>query len=290
MIKEAITPSVTITGWTYGGTPNAPAVTGNTGNGTVTYLYKEAGVDDSTYTETVPTDAGSYTVKAVVAETQNHTGGEATANFAIAQAVPTGEPAFEPVYRDGKTLADIPLSAEGFSVPGTAAWDEPDANAEKDKAYGWTFTPEDERNYEKLTGTAMPYPAGEKPTVTEPTETQMLSVQAGGAVTMTAAAEGTGELAYQWMISRDSGKTFEPIEGATAPTYTTEALTAAHDGTLYRCMVSNLYGETLSPVFAVAVYAPAGIPQTGDDSRAAMWMMLLAAACAGLYAARRRAA
>ena len=38
--KAAITPTVAITGWTSGGTANAPSVSGNPGNGTVTYAYK----------------------------------------------------------------------------------------------------------------------------------------------------------------------------------------------------------------------------------------------------------
>ncbi|MCC8049164.1 MAG: hypothetical protein LIP10_00700 [Clostridiales bacterium] len=78
------TGSVTITGWVAGETANAPAATSAT-NGTdnVTYYYKVQGADDSTYTTTVPTTAGSYTVKAVFAATDNYNEVSATSNFTV---------------------------------------------------------------------------------------------------------------------------------------------------------------------------------------------------------------
>ena len=83
--KASITPAVTISGWTYGEAANTPAVTGNTGNGTVTYQYKVKDANDNTYSETVPTDANNYTVKAIVEATANYKGGETTADFTIAR-------------------------------------------------------------------------------------------------------------------------------------------------------------------------------------------------------------
>lgn len=84
--KGSINPTVSIGGWTYGEEPKAPTVTGNTGNGAVTYEYKAKGADDSTYSTTVPKDAGDYTVRAKIAETTTHSGGTATADFTIAKA------------------------------------------------------------------------------------------------------------------------------------------------------------------------------------------------------------
>ncbi|MBQ8108377.1 MAG: hypothetical protein IJ129_06505 [Ruminococcus sp.] len=111
--KAAINPSVSIVGWTYGATPNTPVVsdTDNPGNGDVTYTYKVKGADDSTYTSDVPTAAGEYTVKAVIAETSNYKGAEATSDFTIAKAIPTVTvPTLDAVnYDPSKTLADITL-------------------------------------------------------------------------------------------------------------------------------------------------------------------------------------
>ena len=81
--KGGITPSVTLAGWTYGSEPNAPSVSGNPGNGEVSYEYKAEGAADSTYTATVPTLAGKYTVRATVPETDNYKGDTCTANFTI---------------------------------------------------------------------------------------------------------------------------------------------------------------------------------------------------------------
>ena len=85
--KAGITPTVSITGWTYGATANNPEVSGNTGKGSVAFTYATKGTE--TFSETVPTDAGEYTVKATIAETTNYNGAEATADFTISKATPT---------------------------------------------------------------------------------------------------------------------------------------------------------------------------------------------------------
>ena len=82
--KADIAPTVSIEGWTYGQEANAPSVSGNTGNGAVTYTY--ATKDSDSFSATVPTNAGNYTVKATVVATTNYNGGAATAEFTIAKA------------------------------------------------------------------------------------------------------------------------------------------------------------------------------------------------------------
>ncbi len=82
--------SVSMTGWTYGATANTPAITdaSNPGNGAVTYTYKVKDANDDTYSETVPTTAGNYTVKATIAETTNYASASGTADFTISKATP----------------------------------------------------------------------------------------------------------------------------------------------------------------------------------------------------------
>jgi hypothetical protein len=77
---------VSIDNWTYGDEAKAPSVTGNSGNGTVTYTYANTAAPSLVYESTVPSAAGSYSVKAVVPATTNYNGGEATASFTIAKA------------------------------------------------------------------------------------------------------------------------------------------------------------------------------------------------------------
>ncbi len=89
IFRANITPVVDITGWTYKDSANSPSVTENTGNGDVTYKYKLKSANDSTYTTTVPTNAGEYTVKAEIAQTANHNAGSATTDFTIVPKVIT---------------------------------------------------------------------------------------------------------------------------------------------------------------------------------------------------------
>ena len=75
--------SVSLGGWTYGDTAKTPIVSGNLGNANVTYQYKAADAADETYANVVPTNAGTYTVKATVAESANYAAATATRNFTI---------------------------------------------------------------------------------------------------------------------------------------------------------------------------------------------------------------
>lgn len=85
--KAEIKPTVSLQGWTYGAEPNTPVVEGNTGKGEVTITYAAKG--STTFSATVPSTVGTYTVKATIAETANYQGGEATAEFSITAAAIT---------------------------------------------------------------------------------------------------------------------------------------------------------------------------------------------------------
>ena len=74
---------VNIADWTYGDTASTPSVTYNPGGGAVIYQYKVQGASDNTYTSTVPTAAGNYTIKATIAASGNYLSSSATNDFAI---------------------------------------------------------------------------------------------------------------------------------------------------------------------------------------------------------------
>ena len=77
-----------IVGWTYGDTPNAP--TASAKYGTIKYTYSTAA--DGEYNEIVPTDAGTYYVKATVEETDKYTGLESDAvEFVIGKKILTND-------------------------------------------------------------------------------------------------------------------------------------------------------------------------------------------------------
>jgi hypothetical protein len=87
--KANLSASVSMSGWTYGGTVTNPSVSGNTGGGSVSYTYKVNGAADSTYTSTKPSDAGTYVVRAVIDATTNYNGTTVTNTFTIAKINPT---------------------------------------------------------------------------------------------------------------------------------------------------------------------------------------------------------
>jgi len=78
-IKRAdIKPKVYIIGWregSYDASINAPIVFGNKGDAEVSYLYKKADSQEE-YADVVPSEEGTYLVKAVVAESSNYNSGE----------------------------------------------------------------------------------------------------------------------------------------------------------------------------------------------------------------------
>ena len=77
-----------IVGWTYGDTPNVPTATAK--YGTIKYTYSTAA--DGEYSEIVPTDAGTYYVKAKVEETDKYTGLESDAvEFVIGKKILTND-------------------------------------------------------------------------------------------------------------------------------------------------------------------------------------------------------
>ena len=75
---------LTISDWKYGGQPNSPKATAKFGDVVFTYSDSEHG----TYTDKVPTGAGTWYVKAAVATTENYTGLEARKSFLIREAEP----------------------------------------------------------------------------------------------------------------------------------------------------------------------------------------------------------
>ena len=81
--------SVSLPGWIYGETASKPVPTSKTnGINNVTYQYKVKGAGDTTYSDTLPINAGDYTVKATFAATDNYNEVTATADFTIAKATP----------------------------------------------------------------------------------------------------------------------------------------------------------------------------------------------------------
>ena len=88
-----------------------------------------------------------------------------TITFLVHKATPTGAPTYTAITTGGKKLSDADLTTAGstFSVPGHVQWVEEkegqlvemdvDTEVKANTSYTWKFTPEDEKNYNDLTGT-----------------------------------------------------------------------------------------------------------------------------------------
>lgn len=96
--EDELSFTVSIEGWTYGEKPHAPSViwgdglTGHPDQISPVYTYAKAKADGETYSDkdfssTVPTNAGSYVVKATFAETDHYGELSAMCKFKIGKAV-----------------------------------------------------------------------------------------------------------------------------------------------------------------------------------------------------------
>ena len=139
------TASVSMEGWTYGETAKTPVPTSET-NGTngVTYQYKVKDADENTYSTTVPTNVGSYTVKATFPATDNYNEVTATADFVIAQAThhSSGSSSSNPTYS-----VTTPSKSENGGVAVSTK------NARKGDTVTVTVTPDAGYQLDKLTVT-----------------------------------------------------------------------------------------------------------------------------------------
>ena len=122
--KASTTPTVTIEGWTYGSTANAPSIFGNTGNGSVSYEYKLQNAEESKYSTVVPTEAGDYTIKATITATANYEAAVDSTHFAISKATPSitfDEETYSATFGETFTAPTASTSPEELTVVATSS-------------------------------------------------------------------------------------------------------------------------------------------------------------------------
>ena len=123
--ENKFTAQPVINGWTYSEDANAPGgAEALFGTETIVYMYSAAA--DGEYTTTVPTEAGTYYVKAFITETSNYTGAESDAvmfEIVIHADAATPELEFETsVYSGAEQTNEITgYDASIMSMTGTAA-------------------------------------------------------------------------------------------------------------------------------------------------------------------------
>lgn len=132
---------LSIKGWKYGETANTPTAKAKFGSVTYTYSDKENG----TYTSDVPSNAGTYYVKATVTETENYTGLESVVLFEILKADPVLKALDTLTIEEGKALKSLSLP-EGYK------WKNPNYECKDLGTYTYkaVYTPKDSVNYNVL--------------------------------------------------------------------------------------------------------------------------------------------
>ena len=153
-IVKAMTNEMDLTmfGWTYGDTSETPIVTVEHGEDTVIITYSDE--YDGEYTADVPTDAGTYFVKAEVEETENYVGAEEIVSFTIARREVKLEWADQEIEYNGeaqKPTATVGNLVEGDECEVIVEGEQVDTNAvsgiEKYEAVAVELTGEDAKNY-----------------------------------------------------------------------------------------------------------------------------------------------
>lgn len=147
------TQELSMEGWTYGESANAPTASAQYGE--VVFTYSDA--EDGIYSAEIPTNAGIYYVKAEVAETSEYTGLTAITSFTIDRAISelpdVGE--LNAIY--GQQLSDIALpdgmtwsENQGKEFDGTVG------DCQTGKLFYADYTPADTKNYVGLRGQPIP--------------------------------------------------------------------------------------------------------------------------------------
>ena len=124
--------TVSIEGWAKGEEASIPDVIADFGAKTATLVYKVKNADDSTYSDTVPSEVGEYTVKATIAGSSNYEGGEATCDFEIIQKKYTVT--FDPNEGTGTKEAESVAGNGSYILPDAATFGVP---ADKCRFSAW---------------------------------------------------------------------------------------------------------------------------------------------------------
>ncbi len=83
-----------------------------------------------------------------------------------------------------------------------------------------------------------------------------VTVLAGANATFTAAASGTPAPTVQWQVSTNGGTTFTNLAGATSPTLTITAVTAAMSGNQYKAVFTNATSSATTTTATLTVGVP----------------------------------
>ena len=234
--------NITLDGWTYGEAANVPTISAAFGADTVSYSYSNA--ENGTYTPDVPTNAGTYWVKASIPGTDNYVAGEAKKSFVIAKknvsieglsvSGKTYDGTVNAVVTGNATVSGVLGSDDVSVVSGTASFADKNVGTAKAVTFsGFSLKGTDAGNYNlsaqpasttaDITAKAVTVKADDISKVygeTDPAKT----------VTITGLADGESESQITYTVSRVTGEnagtyTITPAGEAVQGNYTVSFVT-----------------------------------------------------------------
>ena len=256
------------------GTQNFQAIVLGTPTNTVTWSVLEGAAGGTITPDTgvylAPDTAGTYHVVATSnAVTPAVTGTAAVtvtvpAISAITPANPTVQAGAQAIFSAQVTgLSDDSVvwsASDGAMNPTTGVWTVPN------KAETVTITATSNLDSSLFTTTlAVIPPSGSAlPIIT--TMPANVSVASGGTATFTVVVTGVTTAVYQWQVSTNGGTSWTNVAtgtGAATASYTTAAVAAANDGSLYQVVIGNGAGGSVTSNAArlTVPYAPVIVTQ-----------------------------
>lgn len=283
--KEASSISVKkIDDKTYTGNPivlsaNDCDVTGSHGDITFSYQQQDGNGNWSDL-DTAPSNAGTYRVKATVAEDDTYASATSDPReFTIAKANPAYDVPENLVAIEGQTLADVSLP-KGFT------WDADETtsvgNPGKNE-FTVTYTPADTDNYNTITGIKVTVkvsmkmvPLNEAPVINAEDKTLTVGDKFDPMDGVTATDKENGDLTDQIEIAKNT------VDTSKAGLYSVTYEVTDKDGASVEKSINVVVKEKTAPPTTVSQDGSANGSKTGDAMPIGMLAVLMLAAAAGI--------
>lgn len=221
--KNEWTEELFITGWKYGEKAGTPTVKAKFGEVTYSYSSKE----DGTYIEEVPTDAGTWYVKATVTGNENYTGLEAIQEFTISKA--DSSIAFKDGFKLDKTYDTkaVIVTADAVETAGSKGnisytYEEKDGDTwnvlEEAPTGAGTYrvsaTLDGDNNYNSATSESLEFTIDKADTVLEFTVDDLDKVYDGEAINAPTRQSGNSHVRVLTWYQLDEDRTWTKLEKA----------------------------------------------------------------------------
>ena len=275
---------------TYTGNPivlsaNDCDVNGSTGDITFSYQQQEGNGNWSDL-DTAPSNAGTYRVKATVAEDDTHASADSDyVNFTIAKANPSYKVPQNLEAIEGQTLADVTLPP-GFTweQPTTTSVGNPGTNT-----FTVTYTPADTDNYNTIEGinvtlkVHMKWVAlNEVPVINAEDKTLTVGDKFDPMDGVTATDKEDGDLTDQIEIAKNT------VDTSKAGLYSVTYEVTDKDGASVEKSINVVVKEKTAPPTTVSQDGSANGSKTGDAMPIGMLAVLMLVAAAGIVFCGRK--